>query len=219
MNMKIVTTSDQSNTIYTSKFDEHYHSTFGALNESLHVYIETGLNHCQLNSIKVFEVGFGTGLNTILTYIESEKRKLNIEYTGIELYPIDSRMIKQLNYEELLSENQKKIFDQIHRCEWNKKIEITNNFTFQKINSDFNSYHFTEKYDLIYFDAFAPDKQPEMWDFENFTKIYNTLNSGGILTTYSSKGIVKKNLREAGFKVTRLNGPTGKRHILRAEKI
>lgn len=215
----IIKTNDGSNTLYSPKFKEHYHSTFGALEESVYIYIQAGLNHCQLKSIKIFELGFGTGLNTILTYIESAKRNLRVEYTAIELFPVDLEIIDRLNYTEFLSDDQKSIYTGLHNCKWDENVKISENFTFLKIKSDFNNYNFAQKYDLVYFDAFAPDKQPEMWSSENFAKVYEALNNKGILTTYSSKGIVKNNLRSTGFKVTRLNGPTGKRHILRAEKL
>ena len=215
----VIKTKDGSDTLYSPNFKEHYHSTFGAFSESIHVFIQAGLNHCQLKSIKIFEVGLGTGLNTILTYIESIKRNLTVEYTAIELFPVNLEIINQLNYTEFLSEDQKSVYSRLHTCKWNETVKISSNFTFQKIKSDFNNYNFSNKYDLIYFDAFAPEKQPEMWSSENFAKIYVALYENGILTTYSSKGIVKNNLRSAGFKVTRLPGPSGKRHILRAEKI
>lgn len=215
----IIKTNDGSNTLYSNKFKEHYHSTYGARSESTHVFIETGLNYCQLKSIKIFEVGFGTGLNAILTYIESIKRNLIVEYIAIELFPVDLEIINQLNYPEFLSAAQKDVYSKLHTCKWNEIVKISSNFTFRKTNSDFNNYNFTQKYDLIYFDAFAPDKQPEMWSTKNFAKIYEALNKQGILTTYSSKGMVKNNLRSVGFKVSRLPGPIGKRHILRAEKL
>ena len=144
---------------------------------------------------------------------------LDIKYHTIELFPIDIETINQLNYFEFLSNDQKSIYKELHECNWNKKIKISENFTFRKVKYDFNNYIFNEKYDLIYFDAFAPEKQPSMWSGENFDKLYDTLNNKGILTTYSSKGLVKNNLRKAGFKVTRLDGPKGKRHILRAQKL
>ncbi|NOQ27520.1 MAG: tRNA (5-methylaminomethyl-2-thiouridine)(34)-methyltransferase MnmD [Bacteroidales bacterium] len=215
----IIKTDDGSNTLYSNTFNDQYHSTFGALQESLFIYIQTGLNYCEQNSLKIFEVGFGTGLNAILTFIEGFKKNINIEYHTIELFPINIETINQLNYFEFISNDQKLVYKKLHNCKWNKKIKISENFTFQKIKYDFNNYIFNEKYDLIYFDAFAPDKQPSMWSDKNFAKLYDTLNNKGILTTYSSKGIVKNNLRKAGFKVTRLDGPKGKRHILRAQKL
>lgn len=215
----VIKTNDGPNTLYSNTFNDQYHSTFGALQESRFIYIQTGLNYCEQNSLKIFEIGFGTGLNAILTFIEGFKKKINIEYHAIELFPIGIETINQLNYFEFLSNDQKSVYKKLHDCKWNKNIKISENFTFRKIKYDFNNYIFNEKYDLIYFDAFAPEKQPSMWSGENFAKLYNTLNNKGILTTYSCKGIVKNNLRKAGFKVTRLNGPKGKRHILRAQKL
>jgi len=215
---EIIKTDDGSNTLFSKKFNEQYHSTFGAIQESNHIFIHAGLNHCQNSSIRIFEVGFGTGLNTILTYAESIKKNLTIEYTAIELYPVELNIVNQLNYLEFLPEESKNIFKLFHSCNWDEKIKISENFSFQKIESDFNKYNFSQKIDLIYFDAFAPEKQPDMWRVENFIKLFNSLNKNGILTTYSSKGLVKNNLRQAGFLVKRLPGPPGKRHILRATK-
>jgi tRNA U34 5-methylaminomethyl-2-thiouridine-forming methyltransferase MnmC len=214
----IIKTEDGSNTLYSDTFKDQYHSFFGALQESNFIYIQTGLNYCEQNSIKIFEVGFGTGLNAILTFIEGFKKNIIIDYHTIELFPVDVITINQLNYFEFLSNDQKSVYKKLHECKWNEKIKISNNFTFRKINSDFHYYIFDQEFDLIYFDAFAPEKQPSIWSIVNFTKLYNALNNKGILITYSSKGIVKNNLRNSGFKVTRLSGPEGKRHILRAEK-
>jgi len=214
----IKSTDDNSHTIHSTLFNENYHSRHGAIAESLHVFINSGLNYCQLKSIKIFEVGFGTGLNAFLTFLESVKRNLKIEYTTIELYPVDEILIKKLNFGTILSEDHRQAFNLLHSMEWNKNKALLENFSLIKIKHDFNLFQFTDHYDLVYFDAFSPDTQPEMWSVENFTKIYHALNNKGILTTYSSKGLVKNNLRSAGFKVSRLPGPKGKRHILRAIK-
>jgi len=144
---------------------------------------------------------------------------VTVEYTGIELYPVTQDVIQQLNYTQLLSEESKKTFDQFLEVSWNKKIEISNHFHLTKIKADFNDYLFTEKYNLIFFDAFAPEKQPALWSHQNFTKIYEAMDTHGVLTTYSSKGLVKQNLRNVGFQLERLPGPEGKRHMLRAVKI
>jgi len=219
LNLKIIHTKDGSSTLYSPTFNEHYHSVFGAINESKHVFIEAGFNFLNLPSIKIFEIGFGTGLNALLTYLESVKKEITVEYTGIELYPVTQDVIQQLNYTQLLSEESKKTFDQFLEVSWNKKIEISNHFHLTKIKADFNDYLFTEKYNLIFFDAFAPEKQPALWSHQNFTKIYEAMDTHGVLTTYSSKGLVKQNLRNVGFQLERLPGPEGKRHMLRAVKI
>ena len=215
----IIKTNDGSNSIYSNIFNDQYHSLHGAFQESEHIYIQTGFNYCKQNPIKIFEVGFGTGLNTILTIREGLKRNIRIEYHTIELFPLGLNLINQLNYSEFLSPDLNVFYNQLHECKWNEEIEITKKFIFRKIKSDFHNYSFDKKFDLIYFDAFASEKQPTMWTTKIFTKIYNCLNQEGILTTYSSKGIVKNNLRDVGFYVKRLAGPKGKRHILRASKI
>ena len=216
--IKIVSTTDGSDTLYSPQFNEHYHSTFGAISESSHIFIREGLNFCKLKSVNIFELGFGTGLNAFLSFLESKKQNLTVKYTSIEKYPITHDIIKNLNYPKLLSQKHQNVFNQLHECTWDKEIKISENFVFKKILIDFNKYEFTENFDVVFFDAFAPETQPELWSTENFRKIYLALNNFGILTTYSSKGIVKNNLREAGFIVKRLKGPKGKRHILRAEK-
>ncbi|MGC9375464.1 MAG: tRNA (5-methylaminomethyl-2-thiouridine)(34)-methyltransferase MnmD [Bacteroidales bacterium] len=219
MNLKIIHTKDGSSTLYSPMFNEHYHSVFGAINESKHVFIDAGLNFLNLPSIKIFEIGFGTGLNALLTYLESVKKEVTVDYSAIELYPVTQEVIQQMNYTQLLSEESKKTFDQFHKVSWNKKIEISNHFHLTKIKADFNDYLFTEKYNLFFFDAFAPEKQPALWSYQNFAKIFKAMDNQGVLTTYSSKGLVKQNLRNAGFQLERLPGPEGKRHMLRAIKI
>lgn len=217
--MKIRKTDDGSQTIHSEQFNENYHSTFGALSESKHVFIEAGLNYSKLKSISIFEVGFGTGLNAILTYIEGKKRNLKINYTAIELYPVNIKQIGDLNYHQFFQKSDYNKFALMHSTEWNKKVDIASHFTLTKIKSDLTNFNMSGNYDIIYFDAFSPGTQPEMWSFEIFKKIYDSTNQNGILTTYSSKGLVKNNLRSAGFKITRLPGPKGKHHIIRAEKI
>ncbi|MCK5028654.1 MAG: tRNA (5-methylaminomethyl-2-thiouridine)(34)-methyltransferase MnmD [Bacteroidales bacterium] len=215
---EIFKTADGSNTLFSPEFNEHYHSTYGALNESMQVYIENGLKYCKEKTLNIFELGFGTGLNAILTYIESIKSNLTIKYNAIELYPVKHEVISGLDYREIFTMDELSIFNKMHNSQWNTEIKLSKNFILKKIESDFDGYIFKEKFDLIFFDAFAPETQPNLWSKENFLKVYNSLNPNGILTTYSSKGIVKRNLRDAGFVVSRLPGPNGKRHVLRAEK-
>jgi tRNA U34 5-methylaminomethyl-2-thiouridine-forming methyltransferase MnmC len=218
LNLKIINTNDGSSTLYSAEFKDHYHSVFGAINESKHVFIDAGLKYLDTKTIKIFEVGFGTGLNALLTYLESAKKNIIVDYTAIELYPVTQDIIQQLNYTQFLSEKAKEIFDTLHKVRWNKKNKISNHFHLTKIKNDFNDYLFKEKYNLLFFDAFAPEKQPDLWSHQNFIKIYNALELNGILTTYSSKGLVKRNIRNAGFHLQRLPGPEGKRHMLRAIK-
>jgi tRNA U34 5-methylaminomethyl-2-thiouridine-forming methyltransferase MnmC len=216
---KIVKTDDNSNSLYSEYFKEHYHSIHGAINESNHIFIQSGLLYSNLKTINVFEVGFGTGLNAFLSFIEGKNQDIHINYCSIEKFPISIEIAQELNFAKMISTAHQDIFMELHNSDWNEEIEIDKSFTFKKIHSDFNDYHFIEKYDIIYFDAFSPETQPELWSKEVFDKIYNSLNTNGILTTYSSKGIVKNNLRDVGFTVKRLKGPIGKRHILRATKV
>lgn len=217
--MEILETQDKSNTLFSKEFNQTYHSTYGALGESRLVFIEYGLHYIKSKKeIKIFEFGFGTGLNAILTYIENQNLDLNITYHAIEKYPLELDIIKKLKFENILNKEQLKVLNKMHSINWAEEYNISKSFIFKKINDDFISYNMVDKYDLIYFDAFSPDSQPEVWSDISFTKIYDSLNSKGILTTYSSKGVVKQNLRKAGFDVIRLKGPKGKRHVLRAEK-
>ena len=213
--VEILTTEDGSFTIKNNLFDETYHSINGAYAESMHVFINSGFLHLQAATVNIFEVGFGTGLNALLTFNEAQKLKKKVNYVCIEKFPIDINQAKNLNYAKL-SEDET-AFLKFHSLEWNKKHFLSDFFEFSKIKQDFTHYNFTEQFDLIYFDAFSFETQPEMWSSEIFKKIYKSTNKNGILVTYSSKGIVKQNLREAGFFVKRLKGYK-KRHILRAEK-
>jgi len=217
-NLKIETTKDGSHTIYNQIFDEHYHSINGAFAESMHIFIEAGFNFCNNQNINIFEVGFGTGLNAILTLIEAKKTNKKVDYFAIEKYPINENLVKDLNYFQFIDKEYINIFLEVHKTTWNQKNVITNNFSLTKIDGDLIDFIPENKYDIIYFDAFSYEKQPELWTESIFTKIYNSLNNNGILVTYSSKGIIKQNLRNSGFEVKRLPGPKGKRHILRAIK-
>ncbi len=207
-------TADGSHTFYLPEFDEHYHSTHGAIQEAKHIYIEAGLKSCKAENISILEVGFGTGLNCLLTVMCSEKTTY---YHTIELYPLTQQQIKQLNYIENF-QNSEQLFRQIHQCPWDSIETITPTFRLEKSKADITTIQFNRNYDIIYFDAFAPEVQPELWTAEIFQNIYNHCNKNAILITYCSKGIVKQALRSAGFTVKRLSGPPGKRHILQAIK-
>jgi tRNA U34 5-methylaminomethyl-2-thiouridine-forming methyltransferase MnmC len=211
-------TEDGSHTLYIPELDEHYHSKFGAIQEAVHVYINAGLNLCNKNKINVLEAGFGTGLNTFLTFIESEKQEKEIDYTSIELYPLEKEITDNLNFSEALNYEDSNIFKSMHDAVWNESTQISSNFKLNKVQADLTTYDFKGPYDVVYYDAFAPEVQPELWDVNIFKKIYDAMNSGGILTTYCVKGIVKRALTECGFKIKRLPGPPGKREMLRAIK-
>jgi tRNA U34 5-methylaminomethyl-2-thiouridine-forming methyltransferase MnmC len=212
-------TSDGSHTLYVQALDETYHSSHGAIQESEHVFIERALRQCVKNEISVLEVGFGTGLNAFLTLTEAEKQVKKIRYESLELYPLSLEQSVQLNYPSLIEPVLAKEFEQLHTCEWDKQTELTTSFLFTKYHTDFTCFSEWGMYDVIYFDAFSPDKQPEMWSEDHFRELYQHCNPGAILTTYCAKGIVRRALQSAGFQVERLDGPPGKREMLRARKV
>ena len=218
--MQIITTGDGSHTLFSEQFDEVYHSRHGAIVESKHVFIESGLNYFQTSEIKILEIGFGTGLNTLLTMLEAEKRNLKIDYTAIELFPVDIDTIKALNYTQQLGyEFCYGHYHSLHLVRWNEMHELTPFFNFKKINESIFTYPFAlATYQLIYFDAFAPTHQPEMWTVEVFKKMFDALVVGGILVTYCSKVIVQKAMKEAGFVIEKIPGPPGRREMVRARK-
>lgn len=217
--LQIEQTADGSYTLFVPEINEHYHSVKGALTESEHIFINMGLKHSSVLSPRILEIGFGTGLNAFLTLIEAEKEQKKIHYTTIERYPITNDLAGKLTYPDLICPRKAKEFAELHRVDWNTDIIITPYFTINKIKADFTCYPFKKGYDIIYFDAFAPEKQPEMWSQELFDKLYGCLNEKGILTTYCAKGSVRRMLQHSGFLVERLPGPPGgKREILRATK-
>ncbi|MDQ2178125.1 tRNA (5-methylaminomethyl-2-thiouridine)(34)-methyltransferase MnmD [Marinifilum sp. D714] len=212
-------TEDGSHTFYMPDLDEHYHSTHGAMQESMHIFLNAGFHFSQQDPLHILEIGFGTGLNCFLTVKEAEKLNRKVIYHSIELYPLEKELVKDLNYANPSDEASSEMFQRLHSCEWNTDIQINENFTLHKLQGDLIEYNFPSKYDLVYFDAFAPDVQPDLWTQDIFEKIYKATNSEAILTTYCTKGIVKRALRAAGFQVKRLPGPPGKRQMLRATRI
>lgn len=223
MHTQIITTEDGSHSLFVPHLDEHYHSTHGAIQESRHVYINAGFCSCTLKHINVLEIGFGTGLNAFLTLLQAEETGTMVNYNSLELYPLDIETAKQLNYAQFLTENAKApLFAALHTSPWNQTNEITPYFTLHKFEIDFsNPDNLTTStlFDVIYFDAFAPEKQPEMWSQAIFDKLYAVSNPNAIITTYCAKGAVRRMLQSAGFTVERLPGPPGKREILRGVKL
>lgn len=216
---KVILTSDGSHTIYVPELDEHYHSIHGALQESEYIFIGCGYKFCRANPVNIFEAGFGTGLNAFLTLLESEKEGKMVNYTSIEKYPLEPNLVKELNYRSLKGEEAGNYFDRIHAADWNSVTSVSKYFNLLKIHDDLVSFNPEGLFDLIYFDAFGPDKQPDVWTREVFQKISSIIVKGGIFVTYSAKGEVKRNLKGCGFEVTLLPGPPGKRQIIRAIKI
>lgn len=212
-------TADGSHTLFIPEMDEHYHSVNGAVQESRHVFIEAGLRQLKRNVINVFEIGFGTGLNAFLTLLDADQNRLQINYFSIELYPLDEEIVTALNYGEAIFPEKKELFRALHQAAWDIPVKITEHFTLTKIQGDSNQCNLPEDIDLVYFDAFAPDKQPDMWTQEIFDRLYAAMTEEGILTTYCAKGVVRRMMKGAGYFVERIPGPPGKREMLRAVKV
>jgi len=218
MKRELRLTDDGSHTLYLQDLDESYHSTFGAIQESLHIFIGQGFLTLDLPSISILEIGFGTGLNALLTLSEAERRGVEVQYHGIEKYPLDHKEYSSLNYEEFINGILPGSLMKLHKAPWEEAIRITENFTLTKELTDISTINPKGPFDLVYFDAFAPQKQEDLWSEEVFCRISRALKPGGILVTYTSMGIVKRALRSCGFEVKRAPGPPGKRHTLRAIK-
>ena len=217
MKLELVNTNDGSNSLKNVIINDSYHSKYGAINESKHIFINNGLKMISKKKIRVLEIGFGTGLNALLTLLYCDKKKQNIIYHTIDNLPLKEEIYSSLNYFDQLK-IEKNIYLKIHSSSWENEIELSNFFVLKKMKCDFTKTLFNQKYDLIYFDAFSPSKQPEMWTLNNFKKLYNCLNTNGVLITYSSKGDVKRTMKKVGFNISSLEGPTGKREITLARK-
>ena len=221
---EIITTSDGSTTIHFPELDEHYHSKHGAINESKHVFIKNGFDHIlatkKILELNILEIGFGTGLNAFITFLESLKTNQNINYVGVEAYPILEEEIRYLNYvAQLSAESFQEIFNALHETSWGVKEVLTSSFSLTKRKEFFADIEDKDSYDVIYFDAFGARIQPELWGEDIFKKMYEALVYQGVIVTYSAKGSVRRAMQAVGFEVERLPGPPGKREMLRATKI
>nr|WP_321354943.1 tRNA (5-methylaminomethyl-2-thiouridine)(34)-methyltransferase MnmD [uncultured Draconibacterium sp.] len=220
MQRQIINTEDGSKTLFVPEMDEQYHSVYGALTESEYVYLDKGYRHNQSPAPIILEIGFGTGLNTLLTAIEAEKTKRKTTYISLEKYPIEPAEIEQLNYGSLISKQAEELFSALHNSDWNRKTQISPYFDLLKLKTDLTQFSFDEipTIDVIYFDAFGPDKQPEMWNEEIFRKLFSISNSNANLVTYSAKGEIRRRMERSGYILKRLPGPPGKRQMLRATR-
>lgn len=223
MQRQVVLTKDGSHTIAIPELNVTYHSVHGAIQESQHIFIEAGLKASDLFSYigvhHVLEIGFGTGLNALLTLIEADKHENRIYYSGIDLYPLSEEHAALLNYCELLNKPAyQPLFMKMHEGPWDEMFEITDYFRLTKIKDSVLNFTSDNFYSVIYFDAFAPTAQPELWTKEVFEKLFNMLHPDGLLLTYCSKGDVRRAMLAAGFSVEKIPGPPGKREILRASK-
>ena len=219
MKRTVEVTADGSSTIYAPTFNQHYHSTHGALQESRHVFIDAGLAHCSKSSVSILEIGFGTGLNALLTAIEAKNQKKKIRYVGLEKYPIQSNELPLLNYTSVLNVDAITVlFEALHTTPWEIENALSPNFSLEKREQNFLDIDDENAFDIIYYDAFAPNAQPELWTEEIFKKMFEALKTGGFLVTYCAKGQVKRNMKAVGFLVEGLPGPPGKREMTRATK-
>ena len=219
MKREIFQTLDGSTTIHLPDWNESYHSKHGAIQEAYHVFIQNGLLTFNNQPISILEIGFGTGLNAFITYIESKKSNQKIDYYGVEAYPISADEILQMNFvSELNAAAESEVFKRMHECDWEIINQISPLFSLTKRKQFFEQIDDEDKFDLIYFDAFGYRVQPDLWSTEIFRKMYKSVKSKGTLVTYAARGVVKRSLIEVGFKVEKLPGPPGKREMFRATK-
>ncbi|MDB2606524.1 tRNA (5-methylaminomethyl-2-thiouridine)(34)-methyltransferase MnmD [Zobellia sp.] len=219
MERKIITTGDGSKTIQISEWDEQYHSKHGAVQEAYHVFIKHGLSLFYGKKVDILEIGFGTGLNALITLVESHKNGTEIFYRGIEAYPVSEEEMLQLNYiQELKAEEFEKYFQEMHGTAWENDVQISEDFVLRKEKKFFADIEDENAFDLVYFDAFGARVQPELWTEAIFSKMYRAMKKDGILVTYAAKGSVRRAMIAVGFEVERLPGPPGKREMLRAKK-
>ncbi len=219
MNNKLLITEDGSHTVLNSSIEETYHSENGAISESQHVFIENGLSLIDKNETNILEIGFGTGLNALLSLQFATEHKKKINYFTLEKYPLGLEFVNKLNYPEQLNVD-REVFKNLHTSRWNKVLKVNEYFIFLKLQANLLSVDFNKinNIDLVYFDAFSPSKQPEFWTENVFKQIYLAMSPNGLLSTYSSAGMVKRALRNVGFDVKRKPGPKGKFHMLNATK-
>ncbi len=211
-------TADGSHTIQIDELNVTYHSKHGAIQESQHVFIDAGISYLhqmkQLNEYQILEMGFGTGLNALLSIIFAEEMRVSVKYHSVEAFPLTDEEVSMLNYGTLLE--QLSMFSEIHAVPWNTATPIHPKFELYKHHSTLNDFNTQEQFNIMYYDAFAPTAQPELWTVEVFKKLYQLLKPEGILVTYCSKGVVRRAMEAAGFRVTKLQGPPGKREMVRA---
>lgn len=223
-NDEIFVTQDGSHSITASRFGVSYHSKYGAITESRHVFIQAGLYPLLLKNsaqVSILEMGLGTGLNALLTYHEMLKRPIPLYYEAIERFPLSLTAALSLNYPALIEEGNVDLldaFEQLHTCPWESKQQISPSFSFKKRLGKLEELNFSSRFDLIYYDAFAPSAQPELWTEEIMAKMFDALQIGGVLVTYCAKGEFKRILKRVGFVVESLPGPPGKREMTKAIK-
>lgn len=217
----LVETNDGSKSLYLPDWNESYHSKHGAVQEALHVFIQMGLEAFEdPSALRILEMGYGSGLNCLLTYARASQRNLKIQYTGIEAFPLEPEVVKELKYTEAIGrEDLREVYDKMTSGAWETALHLSETFSLTKKETTFDQVLGKDAFDLVYFDAFGPRVQPELWDQAMFERMYEILSPGGILVTYCAKGSVRRAMIACGFEVERLPGPPGKREMLRARKI
>lgn len=217
---ELIETQDGSHSLLSHQFGVSYHSKYGAIQESRHVFIEAGLKARMLlddQPIRILEFGFGTGLNAVLSYQIAEELKRPVYYEGMEAYPVSMDFVDQLNYPDQLG-IESSLFRQLHELNWDERHELSPNFTFRKVQTRFEEMNYETEFDVIFFDAFAPNAQADLWEAPLLRKAFKALRPRGYLVTYCAKGVVKRTLKAIGFKVETLPGPPGKREMIRGVK-
>ena len=222
MELEFQKSGDGSHTLFRPDINETYHSHHGAIQESIHVFIQEGIAFQQKalekKKLSVFEVGYGTGLNALLSHIYAKENGLELFFETVELYPLAEEIWSQLNYPSLLGIADDD-FSNHHLAKWNEKVSFDRSFQMRKLEGHLAKVDMSNGVDIVFFDAFAPNKQAEMWEVPIFKKMYDHLNVNGILTTYCANGQFKRNLRQAGFHVDSIPGPPGKREMVRGVKL
>lgn len=221
MKIELKTTGDGSHTLYLEAIDEHYHSTFGAVQESKHVFIQAGFELCASADLHVLEIGFGTGLNCYLTLLAARALNKTVHYYTVEKHPLPVEIWEKLNFAAYFPESDPDLFHNLHRVAWNREVAVQGQFFLHKIETDLLQMDFADlpTFDLVYFDAFSPDKQPELWDRAVLGAISSVMKENALLVTYCAKGAVRRSLQSVGMLVERIPGPPGKREMIRARKI
>jgi tRNA U34 5-methylaminomethyl-2-thiouridine-forming methyltransferase MnmC len=216
---QLIITKDGSHSLFSQKHGVSYHSKYGAIQETQHVFINAGFQHkIPTASLSILGIGFGTGLNAFMTFLESKKQEVDINYIGVEAYPLSLETIKEFNFSEILKEEES-VFQKIHTLDWEIPHALNDHFQLTKIKMMIEDIDFKDQFDLIYFDAFGPGSQPKLWEEPILQKMYDALKIDGVLTTYCAKGSVKRGLKKVGFTIEALPGPSGKREMTRAVKM
>ncbi len=216
---QLIITKDGSHSLFSNKHGVSYHSKFGAIQETKHVFIDAGFRFkIPSSSLSILGIGFGTGLNAFMTFLESKKHNVNINYIGIEAYPLSLDTIKEFNFSDILKEDES-VFQKIHELDWENTHKLNDHFRLTKMKMMIEDIDFKNQFDLIYFDAFGPGSQPELWEEPILQKMFDALKTDGVLTTYCAKGSVKRGLKKVGFTIEALPGPPGKREMTRAIKL